>query len=243
MGDGILDNFSGLKNQNHDLTYSLKKANYKVKNAACDGAKLSNVLKGNMIPKNSRPYSYSLTKDGKLDQFAILDQANLEQGKKCPVVVLSIGGNDIKKKALHFLLGADEFIKSVLTKEFISSYKELIEKILSVTPHLILTVMIPPCVVSAPYSLLKNKVLHVYDEWRKFIYSLGREYKVPVIDLSLTLDMDNSDHYGNNNTCVSNSTSEVFCKIICAVVENYDKEGIYFSKSCTGKISKKTNKK
>lgn len=241
MGDAMVDNFSGLDDQSHDLSWSLEKLGYSVKNAACDGSRVSNVLNSDMIPKNKRASKYDLNDNGRLDQFRILDIGNQEQGKNVPNVVLSIGGNDMKQQSISFLLGVDMFVKSLLSKSFEKNYNTIIEKILNVTPKLILVVVLEPCITQgSPYSLLSSKIKSVYLDWRKFIYSLALKHNLPVIDLSKTLDSGNTDHYGKNHTSLNSTSSKVFSLLIQEVVDNYEGSTVYYSKNCSGKISKKT---
>lgn len=239
MGDAMVDNFSGLDDQSHDLSWSLQKLGYKVKNAACDGSNVSNVLNSDMIPKNKRSYKYDLNDNGKLDQFKILDIGNEEQGKNIPTVVLSIGGNDMKQQSISFLLGADVFIKNLLSTSFQKNYNAIIEKILSITPRLILVVVLEPCIKSAPYSLISSKIKAVYTAWRNFIYTLAIKHNLPVIDLSKTLDSSNSDYYGKNNTSLNNNSSKIFSSLIKEVVDNYEGTTVYYCKNCSTKITKK----
>lgn len=237
MGDAILDNYAGLNNSDNDLKWELEERGYKVKNAACDGCTLSNLSKGNMIPKKN---GYDVDSNSRLDQFRILDIGNKEQGKKVPTVVLSIGGSDMKNKSISFVLGAKAFIENLLTNSFIKSYEEIIERILDKTPNLILTVLFEPCIANgSPYGIFANQLDFVYSEWRKFILSIATKYDLPVIDLSCTLNKNNRSHYGKNYTCMSDKSNKLFSKMIKYVCENYQGKVVYFAPDCDTKTIKK----
>ena len=94
----ILDNFYWLTNTSYDLKYELTQLNYNVHNYSVDETKVNDIFTG-IVPNKtlvaSKKYPY-LEKVKQLDILA--NKFNKNYNLKS-MIVLSIGGNDLKAKS------------------------------------------------------------------------------------------------------------------------------------------------
>lgn len=252
MGDSFLDNFHYLESTDFDLKYRLENLGYKVDNLATQDADVFNIKKGIPVSQDhmrKRKYKYNLA-DDKLYPFKILaekykvvdnfpsvnDIFNDDDGDKydkCDLLVLSIGGNDLKKSSHKLLGGCDFFMASVLTEDFINSYVDIIKslkkfchKIILVSPH------IPYLGPGSSYGIFGNISGNIILKWKGFIKNLAIKFDIPIIDLSLTADPNNRSHYGSADIYPGNITSQCIAECISYINKNYHGYSVYYCPNC-----------
>lgn len=241
LGDSVLDNFYWLKEKNHDLAYYLRQRDYKCNNFAVDEAQLADILKGQTPKvqysnerKNIGMEDYPTAKDNKVYPIELLKNSSNDYA------VLSVGGNDLRVSMPYLMFGTNFFINNVLNSNFVSLYEKTISEIVGVCPQLILVVVYIPCTESGIFSYIKSFAEPVFCEWRKFIYSMAKKFKLPVLDLSLTFDPNNRSHYGSTEIEPSNFTSEVIASGIDNIISNWKESTVYYKPKCEGEwITKK----
>jgi hypothetical protein len=240
VGDAILDNFYWLKDKNQDLRKELSDLGHVVNNYAVDNTKVINITNG-IAPKdiyvNSRPYPYPTNKDGNLVPMELISKdtgisshfMSYYNTNKNDIVVLSMGGNDIYSNISKILLGAEGFVNSILTENFVKDYEHVIYSILNKCSKIILiSVYLPYLGVGSAYGLYSPMSKPIIEKWNKFIFSVGKKFKIPILDLSRTLNVGNREHYGTDDTRVSNLTNKCIAKCIDHISKNYT-PGIYYS--------------
>lgn len=251
VGDAFLDNYHFLESSDVDLKYSLEKLGYKVDNLATQDADVFNIKKGISVSQDhirNRKYKYNLICD-KLYPFKILaDKYKLvdnfpsvnnifedddDSKDKCDLLVLSIGGNDIKKSSYKLLGGCDFFIASVLTEDFVNNYVDIIKsvkkfchKVVLISPH------IPYLGPGSSYGIFGNISGPIISRWTSFIKNLAIKFDIPVIDLSLTVDPNNRSHYGIADIYPGNITSRCIAECVSHINKNYHGYSVYYCPNC-----------
>jgi len=239
LGDAIVDNYYWLSDKKQDLRKELIDIGYEVKNYAIDCAKVNNIINGinpSDIYTKSRSYPYSVNQNGLLLPIELLSKdigtSNTfisVYDNKNNLVVLSMGGNDIFSNISKIYLGPDGFINSILSNSFISDYEKVIYNILNKCTKIILvSVYLPYLGVGSSYGLYSPISKPVIEKWNKFVYSIGKKFNIPILDLSKTLNVGNREHYGTDDTRVSNLTNKCMAKCIDYITKNYS-PGIYYS--------------
>ena len=239
LGDAILDNFYWLSDKKQDLKKELTDIGFEVNNYAVDNTKVNNIING-IVPSEiytkTRSYPYPVS-DGKLLPLDFLSKdmgitgpfKSFYNNDKSQMVVLSMGGNDIYSNISKILLGPERFVNSILTSDFITDYEKVIYNILSKCNKIILvSIYLPYLGVGSAYGLYSPMSKPIIEKWNKFIYTVGKKFKIPILDLSKTLNVGNRDHYGTDDTRVSNLTNKCMAKCIQYISKNYA-PGIYYS--------------
>jgi len=243
IGDAILDNFYTLPNKERDLTKELTDLNFNVYNYAIDDTKVSDLLNG-ITPREifikSRSYPYSIQKDGKIYQIqSLLDSIGVvktftpvygefnirpigEDSKPDTMVVISMGGNDLGTGLRNIIWGPEYYINSVITSEFIANYKKVIEKVRQGCEKIVLiSVYLPYLGIGSSYGLYSPLAKPIMDKWHKFIHGVAKEYNVPILDLSRTLNIGERSHYGTEDTRASNISSKCIAECLAYIYRNY----------------------
>lgn len=256
LGDAILDNYYRLSDQNRDLKKELTDLGFTVNNCAIDDVKVADIING-IVPQEiytkSRKYPYPIQRDGKMYPLkSVLDNIGVNKsftsvysnvqpqtiGKSITpqddMVVISMGGGDIYSKVKSLLLGGEYFINSVTTTKFVGDFKKVIEAVQKGCSKIVLvSIYLPYLGTGSSYGIytpFSNTVLH---KWHKFINGIAKEYNIPVLDLSRTLDIGNRTHYGNDDTRVSNVSNKCIADCLSYIYSNYDGYKIYSAPNCT----------
>lgn len=248
LGDAILDNFFWLSNKELDLTKEVELLGYKVYNHAIDTATVKDIITG-IVPDTtftkSRSYPYPIDNNGKIVPLKALGQvqsfSNIYSGIQSfntnssanKMVVISLGGNDVKRHICNIILGADYFINSVITPDFIKDYQTIIKSVISSCEKVILCTIYLPYLGSGSsygnYSLLAKPVMV---KWNTFIFEFGKKHNIPVLDLSRTFNAYDRSHYGTIDYYPSNVSSHCMSHCISHIYKHYDGHHIYYATNC-----------
>jgi len=249
LGDAILDNYAQLRIPENDLRKELSELGFTVNNCAVDEVKVSDILNG-IIPKDvyirGRTYVYPQDKDGKMFPLnSVLSTIGVNKsfvsvygGIHAPrgadnMVVISMGGNDIRPHVNKIILGAQYFIGSVVTEKFILDFDKVIEMVKTgCTKIVLVSIYLPYLGVGSSYGLYSPVAKPIINKWNKFIYDMGKKYNIPVLDLSRTLNVGNREHYGKDDTRVSNISNKCMADAINYIYKNYDNYHIYYCPDC-----------
>jgi hypothetical protein len=248
IGDAILDNFFWLTNKSQDLKYELTQFKYNVHNYAADGTTVKGVLTQTTPDKNLvkfRSYPYHL-KEGKLHQIQELaNKFNKNYGFKCihnsldskAMIVLSIGGNDMKHKSETLFLNMDNFINSILTKEFVNNYEQIITFSQSCTNKVVLIANYTPFIGrTAKMATYAAYAKDVIEKWNRYLDSLAKKFNIPLLDLNRTLDCLDRSHYGDLEIHCSNKSSKCIAECLDYIYRHYDGYHVYYKSKCEGEI-------
>lgn len=245
LGDAILDNFYWLENKDKDLRQELNDLGYDVVNYAIDEAKVTDIIHGLSIPKISktRSYSYSTDKDNKIYPLRLLvsskgntftsiyEKINVKKSQE--LVVVSMGGNDIKDNILKIVLGADYLIDSILTKEFITNFEKIIQEVKNVYQKVVLvSIYLPYLDKGSTYGKYANMSKSMIEKWNEFLYKMAKKYDVAVLDLSKTIDPSNRKNYGEDDVYLSNTANKCMADCISYIYKNYNGYKIYYAPGC-----------
>ena len=240
IGDGILDNFKYLEDKTSDLRKEIADLGYDVHNYAKEEMKVIDVINGYKLDDKEiklRNYQYQIdNKDSTLYPLKLI-QNNKKSTSNDNFAVLSIGGNDIGERFFNILMGVDYFINAVITPEFQSNYEKIIESIKTTCKKILLISMYLPYLgEGSSYGKYTSFSVPIMKKWNDFIYSLGKKYKIPVLDLNKTMDNKNRSHYSKmDDTRLSNVSTKCIAKCIKYIYKHYDNEyHIYYSTDCNG---------
>lgn len=253
IGDAILDNFYWLSNRERDLKKELTDLNFTVNNYAIDDMKVADLLNG-IVPKEqyikTRSYSYPVNKDGKMYPLqALASDVGISKAftpvyggfgigsinkdlRSDNMVVISMGGNDVYSNFRNILWGPEYFISAVITQEFTSNYKKVIETAYkSCNKIVLISIYLPYLGVGSSYGLYSPLAKPIMDKWHKFINQVAEGYNIPVLDLSRTLDIGNRCHYGIDDTRASNIATKCIADCLAYIYHHYDGYHIYYAKN------------
>ena len=233
IGDSVLDNFYWLEDKESDLRAELIKSGYHCDNFAVDEAQFSDVVNG-MTPRNiyseNRSYPYPISDDGKVYPLDLLQNI---KNKENSMVVLSVGGNDMRVSIGALLFGVDAFVDRFLSKNNVDLYEKAIETILKYSNKLVLVVTYIPCVSEMSiYKLLSHLADPIYSKWREFITKTAKKYNVAVLDLSETFDRYNREHYGSTVIEPSNLSNKCIARCLEHIYNNYKGFAVYDAPNC-----------
>ncbi|CAH6419689.1 Hypothetical protein HVR_LOCUS765 [uncultured virus] len=250
VGDSILDNFYWLTNKEQDLRKELADLGFTVYNYAVDESTVKDIIHGitpKDIYKNSRSYPYPVDSEGKLCPLRLLEQRgtsftpvyggikplNFDISVPENMIVLSIGGNNFQVGVTKVILGIDYFFNSVVTKEFIADYENLVEKLRKVSSKVILISMYLPFLgPGSSYGVFSKFAEPVMNRWRPFLESVAKKYNIPILDLSRTFNSYRRDHYGTSDIEPSNVSNSCMAKCLAYIYDNYDGHHTYFAPDC-----------
>lgn len=248
IGDAILDNYETLENKTQDLTKELTDLNFIVHNFAVDEIRVKDIING-IFPKDkyikTRHYMYPIEKDNKMYPLKLLisrskinksftsmysEVGSLTSNLKCnDMVVLSMGGNDIAPNMSKILFGTEFFVNSILTNNFMLDYKKIIEITKGACEHIVLvSLYLPYLGLGSSYSLYTPFAVPIINRWTSFIKEMGRQYNIPVLDLSRSLDTGNKKHYSSDDR-LSNFANICFAKCIQYICNNYEGHRVYYA--------------
>lgn len=252
LGDAILDNYYWLSDKNNDLKKEISSLGHHVNNYAIDDASVTSIING-IKPKEiyvkSRPYPYPIDNDGKIRPLTLLSR-NINRsfsstyGEIKPInfsndsnddhmIVLSMGGNDLGTNIIKILLGIDKFINSVITKDFIANYENIISSAKKQCNKIVLvSIYLPYLGPGSVYNLYSSYSKPVMDKWHDFVYAMAKKYNIPVLDLSRTFDYNDRSHYGSDITRSSNKSSKCIAQCLSHIYHNYSGHKIYYAPKC-----------
>lgn len=254
LGDAILDNYYRLADQNRDLKKELDDLGFKVNNCAIDDVKVADVINGivpNKLYTQSRKYSYPIQGDGKMYPLkSVLNNigvnksfdsvysnvstvGRISNSKDDNMVVISMGGSDIYSKIGNILFGGDYFISAVLTDEFVANFRRVIESVSKCCSKVVLvSIYLPYLGVGSSYGMYTPFSNAVLKRWNTFINGIAKEYDIPVLDLSRTLNIGTREHYGTDDTRVSNISNKCIAQCLSHIYSHYAGHRIYYSENC-----------
>lgn len=231
IGDSVLDNFYWLSNKTQDLKKELLDLGYSVDNNAVDESKLFDVINGTIpkqIYKDTRSYPYPINNNGKVLPLELLSSNSSDD-----MVVLSIGGNDLRENLMKLMWGVDSFFDSVVTDNYIIAYKNLLVKILNKKSKLLLVCLYIPYIgPDSNYVLLNNFASQLREKWFHFMNVLAKKCNIPLLDLSRTFDCTNRKHYGATEIEPSNLSNKCIADCIDKIYNSYDGYHVYFAPNC-----------
>jgi hypothetical protein len=223
---------------------------FKVDNYAVDGCKLKDLVQGINPPENclsTRYYKYPVNTDGKVYQMELLSKNSCNPFKSVyetgfetfnstinsDMVVISVGGNDLRGDMMKILFGLEPFFNGIVTKEYISEYENLIQKAKHHERNVVLVSMYLPYLGSgSTYGMFGQLAVSVVERWKKFIIPLAQNHNVAVLDLSRTFDNNNRKNYGTNELQPSNLTNKCIAKCLDYIYNNYNGFSVYFAPNC-----------
>lgn len=234
IGDGILDNFYKLGDKKKDLRDEVSRLGFDVNNYAVDGAKMSSIIKG-IEPrdelKKNRHYPYPIQKDGKMYPLKSLLNFKKLCGDKAKddMVVISIGGIDIKSKMKYVLLGADKLVKEVATDDFKANYRSLLKEATeNFNKVIIISVYLPYLGIGSSHGMYTPFSRPVIEKWNKFIKGMAKEFNVSIFDLSETLNPSDRSHYSDSDdTRISDKTSKCIAECLSNIFSSYQQNKVY----------------
>jgi hypothetical protein len=226
VGDSVLDNFYWLEEKDKDLRFRIRELGYSCENYAVDESRLDDVIDG-IIPRSVYSSSRSYPYPGE-----IVIPLDLIEKLNPDVIVLSIGGNDLRVNLLSISFGVEHFIKTVLTKDFINNYRLLLQTLKHYCKKLIVVSIYCPCISEGLYSFISFLADPVMNSWFNFLNPLCREFNVPILDLNRTLDRNNRAHYGSTTIEPSDSSNRCIAKCIEYIEKNYEGYKIYYAPDC-----------
>jgi lysophospholipase L1-like esterase len=241
IGDGILDNFRYLNDKSLDLRKELSDMGYDVHNYAKEEVKVIDVLNGYKLNNkqiNSRDYKYNVdSKDNTLYPLVLLRKhTNTYNMGGNNIAVISVGGNDVGERFFNIMLGVEYFINAVLTEQFKNNYEKIIDSVHTDCPKMILVSMYLPYLgQNSYYGKYVNYSVPIMEKWNEFIYSLAKKHNIPVLDLNKTINTSNRDHYGTNDSRLSNIATKCIAKCIKYIYTHYEGHYIYYSPDCNCK--------
>lgn len=210
IGDSILDNYKNL--QGPDLTQTLTNLKHKVKNYAIDGCTTTDILNGLVPNEHTRSYAYPTDLSNMLRPLQNINTTGFN--------VLSVGGNDIKTHVMSLISGVDVFWKEV--DPILKKYKSIVSKIVSQNPRLILIIYPYPCKVdNMILNMVWDSTVAAMEKWRTYLIELATDNNLPIIDLSMTLNYEDTSSYGPNKIDLSDKANEVLAKLIDYVITNH----------------------
>lgn len=251
IGDAILDNYYNLSNKEQDLKKELSDRGFVVHNYAADHIKVSDIHNGiivNDIQVKSRSYPYPVHSNGKmypLKSVAALTGVNkafspiyesigvqsIGATEQCDnMIVISMGGNDMYANVKNIILGPEYFVNTILTPEFITNYKKVIETAKNMCDRIVLISMYLPYLgVGSSYGLYFPITKPVMEKWNKFVHDIGREYNIPILDLMRTLDIGDRTHYGTDEARLSNLSNKCLAECLVYIYSHYHGHHTYFA--------------
>lgn len=149
------------------------------------------------------------------------------------MVILSIGGNNIKAKLMNIVFGIDSLMNAILTKKFIDDYDKLIATIKeSCSRIVIVSVYLPYLGSESSYSMYANLAKPMMARWHEFLDKLARKHNVPIFDLNRTFDNQNKLHYDSTDIHASNLSNKCMAQCISYIYDNYDGYHTYYAPGC-----------
>lgn len=256
LGDAILDNFYWLSDKERDLKKEISDLGYNVVNYAVDNAKVCDLIKG-IIPNKkytttrTYPYFISVTNEGKIHQLKeLLRRININKSfnqiygditpigaapKNDNLVVVSMGGNNVKCNMSKIILGADNLINSVINQKFLNDYNKVITSIKNSCEKIVLvSLYLPYLGKGSSYSKYSMFAIPVMNKWNAFIEERAKKYNIPLLDLSKMIDVKNKDHYGTSEEYLSNYATKSMAKCITYIYNNYRGYRKYYAVNCNG---------
>lgn len=250
IGDSLLDDFLYLDDKHSDLTKEMSDLGFKVDNYAVDGCKLRDLTLG-IEPsegcQSARSYKYPVNKDGKVYQMELLSKKSsvpfqsvygsgfetFKSSVNSDMVVISVGGNDLRVDMMKILFGIEPFFNGVVSKQYIDDYENIIEKAKDEGRKVVLVSMYLPYLgVGSTYGMFGPLAVAVVERWKEFIIPLAEKHNVSVLDLSLTFDNNNRKNYGTTELQPSNLTNKCIARCLDYIYSNYNGFGIYFAPNC-----------
>lgn len=252
IGDGILDNFYWLTDRNRDLVYELSQLKFKVKNFALDDVKLDHISNGitpNKTYAEARHYPYEVEVDGKVYPLKLFMHYNkinrsftsvydtvgslLPSTKHDNMIVVSLGGNNLRKNMLSILRGVDHYMNNVLNTEFINAYDSLIKQLKSYCERIVLvSIYLPFLGPGASYGMYAAYTKPVMKRWHYFLQEVAMKHNIPILDLSSTLNPNDRSHYGTVDIYPSNISNQCIAECISYIYNHYDGFHIYSAPNC-----------
>lgn len=244
IGDGVIDPFFWLDDKELDLRQNLMNRGYAVHNFGTDLTKLNELINGARPQLNqvrSRSYPYSLDKSGKMFQLGLLKEhvsynnfLKNDIDNNNNLVVLSIGGNDLKQKIIYLVFGQEYYFNSVVSTEFTNNFEKIIKEILAVNKKLILiSIYLPYLGPRSSYGMYSSIAKPIMHRWHQYIVNIAQKYDIPILDLSNTLDPYNRSHYGTYDIYPSNISINCIAECIAYINQNYIGFKVYSAPQCT----------
>ena len=240
MGDSVLDNKAWLENFDErmdvckQLNIALKKYNnqFIATNLAVDGMTTQSLLFSLKKPNHIQPKRFT-----SLDSFLNDNEFNRDTHK--PIVLLSVGGNDVLGSMYE---NSDAFDKKVVnnlkTQEFMNKYTDIINIILNDYKCDIIVVFCyePHCRFTKKYNIKRSQLLNIMEFAMKEIFKLCESKCIPIIDLARTTDTYDINHYSSASPIEPNENTgllltDLVLYLLCDYYgNNWDKSKIYFGR-------------
>lgn len=201
MGDSVLDNIAWVQDQDKKLdvekllNIELQKYNksWKCKNLAVDGNTTQSLIKSLNFYNLQKDKQFQPKRFQSLQIY--LESDNIDITKEKPIIILSIGGNDV----LGYMYDIKQMSQKVLTdmkdNEFIKSYKQILDILINECKCDVII-----CFVYEPHirfcqSIERKELLKIFGWASNQIFTIAENYKLPIIDLCRTCNPYNDKHY------------------------------------------------
>ena len=247
IGDSILDDHLYLDDKTRDLTKEVSSLGFIVDNYAVDGSKLKDLYEGIKPSKEclcSRSYKYPIGRGEKVYQMELLnnkpftpvydDMFNSSSYDMTPeMVVISIGGNDLRADMVKIVFGVTSFFNSVVTEQYTADYENIIITSKENGRKVLLTsIYLPYIGAGSMYGMFGGLANDIVEKWKEFIIMLAKKHDIPVLDLSQIFDHYNREHYGSSELRSNNITNKCIAQCINYIHNNYNGFGIYSAPKC-----------
>lgn len=241
LGDSVLDNFYWLDKQKEDVEYQmnhdLKKKfgrDFVCTNLALDETESKDIFEGK-IPgsvyvkerANLKLKDYQTDDDGVFRPLNIISKIV----PKPTHALLSIGGNDGRVVILTSIGDMSSVVKKLLSGGFETNYAKAVDEVLKLIPNTILVVVYRP---GPGFIVPLDMSNRLYEALIPIIFKVGRERKLPIIDLSRTFNPLDTADYGSTPIEPSNKSGQYICDLTMKVLEDFkfgkNESKIYYGK-------------
>lgn len=158
--------------------------------------------------------------------------------KRNDMIVLSMGGNDIRHQQNSFssmsvLFGIENFVNKIITKEFTREYESIVDQLLQHCSKIVLvSIYLPYLGEGSSYRRYSRYAEYMTSHWLQFMKDVAKKYDIPILDLNRTLDINNRAHYGTLESHPSNISNKCMADCLSYIHCHYQGYGIYYAPKC-----------
>lgn len=153
------------------------------------------------------------------------------------LLVLSVGGNDLKAHTKYSVLGAQMYVDKAISTD---SYTKMLQQFKSKYQKMIIVIPFMPFLGKGSLygKIMSNMIFNIYKAYRLKISTIAKREKVAVLDLSKTMDPYDDTHYTSDPTTASDQAYKCIASSINYIYKHYQ-SGLYYSPRCGKQISVK----
>lgn len=129
------------------------------------------------------------------------------------------------------ILGADNLISSVVTQEFKMNFRKLLKQVTDNFSKVVLvSIYLPYLGTGSSHAIYTPISKTVIEKWNKFVTGIAREFDIPILDLSRTINPGDRSHYSTiDDTRASDKSSKCIAETISYIFHNYNGSRIYYA--------------